>query len=342
MTHAAPSPHRPRTVFAMAPAVRDALFDDETLALLTRVADIDPDLVVSDFHDPAAAPALSRAEALFTGWECPPLDAAALALMPRLRTVVHAAGSVKHHVTDACWERGITVASAAAANAVPVAEYTVAMILLAGKGVLPAATAYRTRRTWLSPIETVGRRGNYRSTVGVVGASRIGRRVMELLRPYDLRVLLYDPYVDEQEAAALGARSTSLDELARSSQVVTVHAPQLPETHHLFDRDRLRLMPDGATLVNTARGALVDTEALTAELLSGRLSAVLDVTEPEVLPADSPLYALPNVLLTPHIAGSLGNELTRMARAAVEELARYANGLPFLDPVCPEALTRSA
>lgn len=342
MTDAPSSPHRPRTVLAMAPEVRDALFDDENLTLLTRIADTDPALTVTDFHDPVAADALAAAEALFTGWGCPPLDAAALELMPRLRTVVHAAGSVKHHITDACWERGITVASAAGANAVPVAEYTVAMILLSGKGVLPAAAAYRTGRTWISPIEAIGRGGNYRRTVGVVGASRIGRRVIELLRPYDLRVLLYDPYVDAAEAGALGVRPVDLDTLARSSDVVTLHAPELPATRHLFDAGRLALMPDGATLVNTARGSLVDTDALTAELLDGRLNAVLDVTEPEVLPASSPLYDLPNVLLTPHVAGSLGNELTRMARAAVDELARYAAGLPFADPVRPDALARSA
>ncbi|MFD5555094.1 hydroxyacid dehydrogenase [Streptomyces sp. NPDC127068] len=326
----------------MAPEVRDALFDDETLTLLTQVADTDPALVVTDFHDPAVAPALARAEALLTGWECPPLDARALELMPRLRTVVHAAGSVKHHITDACWQRGITVASAAGANAVPVAEYTVAMVLLAGKGVLPAAAAYRAKRTWISPIDTIGRGGNYRRTVGVVGASRIGRRVIELLRPYDLEVLLYDPYVDTEQAAELQVRTVDLDVLARSSDVVTIHAPQLPSTHHLFDAQQLSRMPDGATLINTARGSLVDTEALTAELVSGRLNAVLDVTHPEVLPASSPLYELPNVLLTPHVAGSLGNELTRMARAAVDELARYAAGLPFADPVRPDALARSA
>lgn len=338
-----PSPlRRPRTVLAMEPRVRDALFDAAALDRLAAVAETDPAVVVADFAAAEHAAALAGAEALLTGWGCPPLTAAALERMPRLRTVVHAAGSVKHHVTDACWERGLTVASAAAANALPVAEYTVAAVLFTGKRVLDAQRAYRERRGRLDPLALLAGAGNYRRTVGVVGASRIGRRVIELLRPFDLRVLLHDPYVTEGEAARLGVRPVPLDELARSSDVVTLHAPQLPATRHLFDRARLALLPDGATLVNTARGSLVDTGALTAELVSGRLNAVLDVTEPEVLPAGSPLYDLPNVLLTPHVAGSLGNELGRMARAALDELERYGRGLPFAGPVRAEELSRSA
>ncbi|MFE9773763.1 hydroxyacid dehydrogenase [Streptomyces sp. NPDC005931] len=326
----------------MDPSVREALFDGAALDRLTALADTDPALVVRNFAAPAAAGALARAEVLLTGWGCPLLTGEALARMPELRAVIHAAGSVKHHVTDACWERGVTVASAASANALPVAEYTVAAILFTGKRVLHAARVYREGRTRRNALDVIGTGGNHRRTVGVVGASRVGRRVVELLRPYDLHVLLHDPYVDEDEVRALGAEPTSLDVLVERSGTVTLHAPELPETYRLFDRRRLALLRDGATLVNTARGSLVDTEALIRELVPGRLNAVLDVTDPEVLPPDSPLYDLPNVLLTPHIAGSLGNELGRLAHAALDELERYASGLPFADPVHPEQLTRSA
>ncbi|MEU4734846.1 MULTISPECIES: hydroxyacid dehydrogenase [Streptomyces] len=338
-----PSAHRrPRTVLAMEPRVRDALFDAAARRRLTAVAATDPAVAVRDFTAPEHAAALAGAEALLTGWGCPPLTESALERVPRLRTVVHAAGSVKHHVTDACWQRGITVASAAAANALPVAEYTVAAVLFAGKRVLDAQRAYRERRGRVDAPALLAGAGNFRRTVGVVGASRVGRRVIELLRPYDLRVLLYDPYVTGEEAARLGVRAVDLDELARAGDVVTLHAPELPGTRHLFDRARLALMPDGATLVNTARGSLVDTEALTRELVAGRLSAVLDVTEPEVPPAGSPLYDLPNVLLTPHVAGSLGNELGRLAHTALDELERYGHGLPYAGPVRPGDLPRSA
>lgn len=342
--------HRPVTLLAMSPGTRAAVLGDPaTLAELHRVADVDSGLLLTDFAefaditDPARpGHRLGETEVLFTGWGCPPLDAAALERMPRLRAVVHAAGSVKHHVTEACWERGLLVSSAAAANAVPVAEYTLAAILFANKRVLESAHLYRSTR---GPIDLLSRYpgiGNYRRTVGLVGASLIGRRVLELLRPFDLRVLVHDPYADPAELEAMGAEPVPLDELLSRSDVVSLHAPALPQTRHLLDAPRLALMRDGATLVNTARGSLVDTAALTEELISGRLHAVLDHTEPEVLPGASPLFNLPNVLLTPHVAGSLGGELDRLAATAVEELERYALGLGFRHTVDPGRLAYSA
>ncbi|KPI33718.1 Phosphoglycerate dehydrogenase [Actinobacteria bacterium OV450] len=347
MTHRLLPRRRPVTVLAMSPGTRAAVLSGRMLPELLRVADVDPDLLLTGFrHDEPDEPGLGRrlaqAEVLFTGWGCPPLDAEALERMPQLRAVVHAAGSVKHHVTEACWERGLLVSSAAAANAVPVAEYTLAAILFTNKRVLESAHAYRAARAPIDLLRRYPAVGNHHRTVGIVGASLIGRRVMELLRPFDLRVLVHDPYADPGELAALGAEACALDELLRRSDVVSLHAPALPQTRHLLDAARLALMPDGATLVNTARGSLVDTVALTEELVAGRLHAVLDHTEPEVLPAGSPLYDLPNVLLTPHVAGSLGGELDRLVATAVEELERYALGLGFRHGVDRGRLSYSA
>ncbi|MER6994615.1 hydroxyacid dehydrogenase [Streptomyces sp. NPDC000410] len=343
--NAADSPDgRPSVLLAMGPGVAERLLTDDHRARLASLARTDPRLVAHDLTapSPAVAAALAEADLLFTCWGAPPLDARVLAAAPRLRAVVHAAGSVKHHITPACWDRGMTVASAAAANALPVAEYTLGAILFANKRVLHTRRRYREVRAahdWHHEFEGAG---NYGRTVGVVGASRIGRRVIELLRPFDLRVLLHDPYVDDAEAARLGVEAVPLDVLCARSDIVTVHAPEVPATRGMIDARRLALMPDGATLINTSRGSLVDQEALLPEVTSGRLSAVLDVTEPEVPPADSPLYDLPNVLLTPHIAGSLGRELHRMADLALDEVERFARGLPFADPVEPSALDRSA
>ncbi|MFC4606520.1 hydroxyacid dehydrogenase [Streptomyces maoxianensis] len=328
----------------MGPGIAERLFADRHRDRLTTLARADPHLIAHDLAAPTppVAAAFAAAEVLLTCWGAPPLTAEVLARAPRLRAVVHAAGSVKHHITDACWDRGITVASAAAANALPVAEFTLAAILFAGKHVLRSAQRYERLRTdhdWSREFDSAG---NYRRTVGIVGASRIGRRVIELLRPFDVQVLLYDPYVTEAEAAELGVVRTGLDELCNLSGIVTVHAPQLASTRHMIDARRLALLPDGATLINTSRGSLIDENALLPELVSGRLHAVLDVTDPEVPAADSPLYTLPNVLLTPHIAGSLGNERHRMADQALDELERYTQGLPFADPVRPGALNHSA
>ncbi|MFI6738524.1 hydroxyacid dehydrogenase [Nonomuraea sp. NPDC050451] len=325
---------RPKALFAMREEHLALLFPAPLLRRLDTLADIDVALVAERFDDPRLD--LADVEILITGWGCPPIDEALLAAAPRLRAVLHAAGSVKGMISPAWWERGLLVSSAAEANAVPVAEYTVGAILLAGKGVFALNQRYRRDRSFtLAKIESgIGNNGR---TVGIVGASRIGRKVLELLAPYDLDLCLYDPYT-----RVPGVRQVSLEELLRRSDIVSLHAPATPETRHMLDRARLALMPDGAMLINTARGSLVDTDALIGELESGRLSAVLDVTEPEPLQPDSPLFDLPNAFLTPHIAGSHGNELSRMGAVALDELERLVAGLPLAHQVTHEDLDRVA
>ncbi|NIY70219.1 NAD-binding D-isomer specific 2-hydroxyacid dehydrogenase [Streptomyces malaysiensis] len=333
---------RPRAALAMAERSARQVLGSVSPDRLTELLDLDPALVLDDFTTPAAHRALAEAELLVTGWGCPPLDRRALDAAPRLRAVVHTAGTVRHHITDACWERGISVSSAAAANALPVAEYTVAMILLANKRVLDIARDYRAERRAIDWNERYPDAGNYRRTVGILSASAIGRRVIELLRPYDLDILLYDPYVTAREAKELGTRRVPVRELFARSDVISVHTPLLPATEGLVGRELLAAMPDGATLINTARGAVVDQAALTEEVVAGRIRAVLDVTVPEVLPADSPLYDCDNALITPHIAGSKSGELRRLADLAIGEIENYVTGRAFAHPVRPEILDRSA
>lgn len=332
--------NRPRLALAMGATTHRRVVGDGFLTRLAAVADVVPD-VLQDFDSPAARRVLAGTDVLVTGWGCPPLTAQVVASAPRLRAVVHTAGSVRQHVTPAVWEAGIQVSSAAAANAVPVAEYTLAVVLLAGKRVLAAAHAYRgTRTRAATDLSDAG--GNYGATVGVLSASLVGRRVVQLLAPHDVRVLLHDPYVPDAAVRALGAEPVGLAELFRRSDVLSIHTPLLPETRGLVDAELLALLRDGATVVNTARGAVVDAGALSAELLSGRLHAVLDVTDPEPLPAGDPLWDCPNVLLTPHVAGSAGNELQRLSACAAAEVERFAAGEPFAHPVTHAAMERSA
>jgi phosphoglycerate dehydrogenase-like enzyme len=167
--------------------------------------------------------------------------------------------------------------------------------------------------------------------VGVIGASAVGRRVLELLRPFDLRALLYDPTLSSSEG--LDAELVGLPELMAGSDVVTIHAPALPETRHLVGAAELALMRPGATLINTARPSLVDQDALVRAVARGRIHAVLDVIEP-----DDALFDLPGVLLTPHVAGSVGTELHRLAAGAVAEVAAVAAGRPLRHAVDPATL----
>ncbi|MFE4579607.1 hydroxyacid dehydrogenase [Streptomyces chartreusis] len=332
---------RPHALFAMSAENVPLVFPPGVLARLRESLDIDPGLVAEDFTDPRIADSLARAEILVTGWGCPRLEPAVLDAAPKLRAVLHAAGSVKGLATPELWRRGIAVSSAALANAVPVAEYTLAVILLAGKDLFAARDRLRTERVFPGWGLVPGI-GNHGRRVGVIGASRIGRRLIELLRPFDLVPALSDPYVDTAGAGALGVPLLPLDDLLRTSDVVTIHAPDTPETRHLIGARELALMPDGAVLVNTARGALLDHEALIAELRTGRISAILDVTDPEPLPADSPLYDLPNAVVTPHLAGSQGNEAARLGLAVTEEAERLVAGEEPAYPVDPMALAREA
>lgn len=284
---------------------------------------------------------LAQAELLITGWGTPRIGAVELAAMPKLRYVVHAAGTVKTFLAAEVFNRGIQVSSAAVANAIPVAEYTLASIIMGLKRAprfqaqLSTGDSFRDLRG-MPPI------GSFGVTVGIVGASQVGRKVMELLQNFDLRTVVYDPYLSPQDAEFFGVERLELDQLCRESQVVSLHAPATDETARMIGAPQLAAMRDGTVLINTARGSLLDTEALVPEVSSGRLDAFLDVTEPEPLPKDSELYRLTNVFITPHIAGAMGNEVRRLGQQAISELQRLARGEKFQYSVIVNDLSRIA
>jgi len=333
---------RPRAALAMIPGVEKMVLAPDTRTDLEGLVDlVVPAAVDLDRLDDGV---LEDVEIVVGSWGCSVLDAALLARMPKLRLLAYAAGTVKMTVTPATWEHGISVSSAAAANAVPVAEFTFAAIVMIAKDVFRIRDRHREVRgrepvLGIGPAGDVGTRG---LRIGIIGASTIGRLVIERLHTLDVEGAVSDPYLGADGAAALRAEPMELDDLCAWADIVTVHAPELPATRHLMNGARLARMRDGAWLVNTARGSLVDTDALTRECASGRLCAFVDTPEPEPLPADSPLYDLPNVVLTPHIAGSLGNEMARMGELAVAEVRRFVAGEPLHHEVRAEDLERIA
>jgi phosphoglycerate dehydrogenase-like enzyme len=329
---------KPETLLVMSPDTMSLQFGSDELARLRATASLGEPLWVDELSSPRARARLSEVEVLVTSWGCPPLDEDVLRAAPRLRAVLHAAGTVRGHVGDAVFNRGIRVTTAADANAEPVAQFTLAAILWAFKKAPFLAADARTHRDDWSYRKHRGELSGVDRTVVVVGFSRIGRRVVRLLRELDVcQVLVVDPVVDPAEVTTVGARPASLAEALPRADVLSLHAPMLPETRHLIGAAELAALPPNATLVNTARGGLVDTAALERACVDG-LHAILDVTDPEPLPADSPMYDLPNVVLTPHVAGSLGAETRRMAAAALAELECYAAGRPPLDPVTRTSL----
>jgi len=331
---------RPVIALAMLDGLVDHAFTATHFARLEAAGEVLDHTPLTRFDDDRAAAGLARAEVIVGHWGCPTLTADVLARTPNLRLFAYAGGTVKWQVTDAVWDRGIVVTSAAAGNAVPVAEYTVAMILLANKGALGFRERLRDP-TALVPLPAP--LGNVDKRIGLVGASLVGRHVIELLGAYSLRVAVYDPYLEPGDAQALGVEKVDdLDALCASVDVLSVHAPDVESTRGMIGARQLAALRDGAVFINTARPALVDQDALLEHLTSGRISAVLDVTTPDPLPTEHPLLELPNVFVTPHIAGSMGTELHRMADLAVDEVERFARDEPPRHPVCRADLERIA
>lgn len=271
--------------------------------------------LLPDDADPAAA------EVLFSGWGGPVMDRDFLARTPALRACFYAAGSIRRVVSDPIfWQREVVISSAHVANAEPVADFCLAQIILLLKGAIPG-------RRGLPVLAPHGTRG---AVIGLVSFGTVARQLRARLASLAARVLVYDPYLDETSACRAGVERTSLIELFAASHVVSLHTPLLPETRGLIRAEHLRALRVGAGLINTARGAIIDAGDLLSTLTARPdLTACLDVTEPEPLPPDAPLRAMPNVILTPHLGGSVGTECTRLGESMVEEAERYLRGEPL-------------
>ncbi|MDQ0678530.1 phosphoglycerate dehydrogenase-like enzyme [Arthrobacter pascens] len=323
---------KPVAMAVMAPAgLLSKLMSPDAIRDLARIVDLRGP-VFEDFASVEAQAALSDVEILITGWGCPKIGLDVLEAAPNLRAIIHAGGVISDKLPPIPAGRSIVGSNAGDANGRPVAEYTLAMVLLANKQAFESSHLYGRRRAEIDREQEFPEAGNYQKTVGLVGASRIGRNVAKLLQPFQLEVLFYDPYLTSADAAALGVERVSLEELMSRSDVLSVHVPVTPETTGMIGGPELALLRDGATVINTARGEIMDQTALEAELVSGRINAILDVAVPDVLPADHVFYDLPNVFLTPHIAGSMGTELLRMGDHIVAELQRYVSGQPLAYP----------
>jgi phosphoglycerate dehydrogenase-like enzyme len=270
---------------------------------------------------------LERVDVILSGWGAPVLAGDFLDRAPRLKGFFYGGGALGSVISPAVWDRGIALTSAIAANSIPVAEYALSNILFSLKHGWRLARQTREQRTF---VDRNTAPGCYGTTVGLVSLGATARAVLRLLAPFDVRVLAYDPFLTVEEALELGVESVSLEELFRQSDVVSLHTPHLPETEGLITGDLFDSMKFGATFINTARAAIVEQdEMIGVANRRSDLQFVLDVAAPEPPPADSPLYTLPNVVLTPHIAGSVGAECRRMGRAMVEELERFVAGRPL-------------
>jgi len=334
---------RPKLAFALAADKTKYVFDQRALARLADTCDIVSSEALGEFSSADAKAVLAEIDILVTGWGCPMVTPEVVKAAPNLKLIAHAAGTVKYTLSPAVYAAGISVTHAADANAVPVAEFTLASIIFANKRVFEMRDLYRQDTTRRSSYALTNEPiGNYQRVIGLIGASRIGRKVARFLEAFDYTVLLSDPFVRPDDPITQSVELVELDTLMARSDVVSVHAPSLPTTREMIGAHQLKLMQNGATLINTARGAVIDEAALIAELQTGRIQAIIDVTDPEIPPESSPLYTLPNVFLTPHIAGAIGTERLRLGEMVVDEIERFVSGRPMQFIVEPEALERLA
>lgn len=313
-----------KALFILEDNIRQRVYPDDLIAQFAKhVEFIAPPQTKAQI---AANPSLlQEMEILISSWRCPRLDAAFLAGAPQLKAVFYGAGTIKRLVSDTMWDRGIRITHAASANADCVAEVVVAQIVLSLKGMWSEVARVRQQRNFNKQGKNRAYLGVRGATVGIIGLSLVGRQVIRLLTPYRVRIFAYDPYASAQDEAELGIELVSLGDLFASSAVTSLHAPWLPETEGLINRQLLEQMPPYSTFINSARGALVDEGALIDVLrLRPDVYALLDVTHPEPPPPESALYDLPNVVLTPHTAGAVGvNDTRRLGECMLDELISY-------------------
>lgn len=313
-------------LFLLDPGPYDMIYPEEERSQIRQLVDIYAPLQTSEMvaHDPSI---LDEAEVIFSGWGCPTFTERLLNAAPWLKIIFYGAGSIKGVVTDSFWARQIIITSAYEANGIPVSEFTLAQILISLKGYWWHVQKFWDSNTWWDRLPAAG---GFGSTVGLISLGMIGSMVAERLKTYELKVIAYDPYATQEIATRLNVRLCSLEEIFKTADVISLHTPWLPETVGMITGAHFALMKTGATFINTARGAIVNEAEMVAVLKQRPdLYALLDVTYPEPPAIDSPLRGLPNIIISPHIAGPNPNECKRNGQYVIDELKRYLNGQPL-------------
>lgn len=294
-------------------------------------------------YDTVAISSLARANALITTWDSPYLSAETMKQLPSVKIIAHCGGEVKKRF-DRSLFRNLVIVNTPGPMAKPTAEMGAAFLLYAARNIDHYRIVLRKRSNQIyKDVHLTG--GGTESLlcreVGMIGFGRIGRTLVEMLRGFDVRWRVYDPFASREVAAGLSVKFDSLNAVLKRSSLLMVTAAATEKTRNLLNCERLGLLPNGATVINIARGSLIDLAALTQEVESGRLRCALDVTDPdEPLPVGHPLRMLPGAIVTPHLGG--GGQRTRgeMADAAMDELQRFFGGEAVEHRVTTSMLSR--
>ena len=281
---------------------------------------------------------LREVEVIFATWGMPNLSDEQLARIPNLQAVFYAAGNVKAFAQQLV-DHDIVLVSAWDINAIPVAEMALAQVLLSCRGYYRAMRRYSENHDQ-KYAKAFDRTGVFGETVGLIGMGMIGKRLAKHLQDFGFNIIGNDPFLSEEQAAELDVELVTLEDLFRRSHIVSNHIPDIPSTKNVLTGPLFESMREGATFINTGRGAQVVEPDLIRTLKDRPdLTALLDVTYPEPPSADSELWTLPNVWISPHVGGSVGDEVVRMADCAIEEFIAWESGKPLRYQVTREVLS---
>lgn len=319
---------------------REKIFRPDAIEKLKCMGDL---VLNENQEDPQKEEVLKLAEdgtILITSWGCPQIDGELLDQMPDLKLIVHAAGSVKGVVCDEVWKRNIRVISSASQLGIGVAETALGFTIASMKNFWNLREDTRSG-LWDEHVNQVNE--IYQKKIGVFGAGWAGGHYIKLLSSFKVEVLLCDPYMPKEKADRMGVCLVDFEQLLKESDVVSIHAPSIPETFHVFNKDTLSMMKKDAILINTARGSLIDEEALFEHMKAGNLKyACLDVRDIEPPMANDKLKTLPNVILTPHIAGLANTGLVRIGDFVVNQIQSFLNNKECIGEVMQEKLKTMA
>ena len=314
---------KPNAVLTMARAVDQFITPDQMARLKSLVNLTYPDAFDKSEEGYSELLRGLDAEIVLTGWGSPPLTVKVLDANPQLKYMAHLTGTVRQILDKACIEKGLVVTNWGNLIGATVAEGALMAILSCLRRTTRVAFLMHRDRGWQSRNEET----LFKKKVGIHGFGNIAQHLVGLLAPFHCDLETYSPYTPDEILEEYGIRrQAELSDLYRNNHIVSIHAARTPETHHVVNAELLSLMEDGAVLVNTSRGALIDTDALIAELKTGRIYASLDVFETEPLPADSELRGLLNCQLTCHSAGPTPDSMVDFGEAAIDNIERYVKG----------------
>lgn len=322
-------------IFVEMPAIfeTETFMTQENIELLESLGEVtwnklDRHLTPEELRD-----ALVDVDVLVCGWRVPKLTAEVLEKANKLKLVAYTAGSVANLVTDEMYDKGIRVVGGNEGFAISVAEGTMAHILAAQRHFYEydcrvIEGGWKTGKTATKSL--LGK------TVGIVGLGSIARHLMDMLKPFKVKIKLYSKHTSDEKAAEMGVQKADLEEIFSTCDVISVHSAKSPENHHLVNDALLGLMKNDALLVNTARGDIIDEEALVRHVQSGHIRASLDVYQKEPLAADHPLRSAgPRVNLQPHLGGPTIDYRYACARLVIDDIIRFQNGEELENEIKP-------